>query len=235
MYVRILKNRILPALCHLRLEQIQPLHIAAFLADTAKNGSRQDGKDGTLSSGTIQIVYRILKNVFNRSVEWNILKTNPVASVKTPKVTYKETEVYNEDEIKLMFEALEHEPFHWRMIITLALTTGLRRGELVGLEWKHIDLNQGTVYVKQSVTDFINGNPVVKVPKTKKSIRKISLSDAVCAQLGDYYAFALQKWSLLEQTRNQNHFFVFFNQYGQAYYPESPYLWFRSFLKKHQL
>nr|WP_240546413.1 site-specific integrase [Paenibacillus artemisiicola] len=39
----------------------------------------------------------------------------------------------------------------------------------------------------------------------------------------------------MEQTRNQNHFFVFFNQYGQAFYPESPYLWFRNFLKKHQL
>lgn len=64
-------------------------------------------------------------------------------------------------------------------MITLALTTGLRRGELVGLEWKNVDLEQGTIYVKQSISDFINGNPVIKEPKTKKSTRKINLSDAV--------------------------------------------------------
>jgi integrase len=122
-YLRILKNRILPMLGHLRLDQIKPLHVASFLSDLGKDGSRQDGKDGSLSSGTIHYVYRVLKNIFSRAVEWRVIKSNPVADVKAPKVVHKETEVYDENEVLALFEALQNEPYHWRMIITIAWTS----------------------------------------------------------------------------------------------------------------
>lgn len=234
-YLRILNNRILPILGHLRLDQVKPLHIASLLSDLGKQGCRQDGKEGILSSGSVQVIYRVMKNVFKRAVEWRIIKTNPVADIKQPKVVHKESEVYNEDEIQLLFQTLQHKPYHWRMMITLALTTGLRRGELVGLEWKYVDLEQGTIQVKQSIADFIDGKPNIKEPKTKKSIRKIYMSDAVWAELKDYYEYCKQEWDKLEDTRDNKHFFVFFNQYGHAFYPESPYLWFRGFLKKNKL
>ncbi|OAB26463.1 hypothetical protein PMSD_25075 [Paenibacillus macquariensis subsp. defensor] len=203
--------------------------------DNTHFSRRQDGKKGSLSTGTVQYIYRVMKNIFTRAVEWRVIKSNPVADVKAPKVVHKESEVYDEGEIQVLFECMQHVPYHWRMMITLALTTGLRRGELVGLEWKHIDLGQGTIYVKQSISDFIDGKPIIKEPKTKKSTRKINLSDAVWAELKDYYAFSKQEWDKLEETRDNNHLFVFFNQYGKAFYPESPYLWFRGFLKKHKL
>jgi integrase len=217
------------------LDQIKPLHIVSLLSELNKEGSRKDGKKGALASGSIQMVHRVLKNVFSRAVEWRVIKNNPVADVKPPRVVHKESEVYDEGEIHILFEALEKAAYHWRMMITLALTTGLRRGELVGLEWKYIDFEKGTIQVRQSITDFINGSPVVKEPKTKKSKRLISLSDAVLAELKDYYEFCKQEWDKLERTRDNDHFFVFFNQYGKAFYPESPYLWFRGFLKKHNL
>lgn len=78
-YLRILNKRILPAIGHLRLDQIKPLHIASLISELGKGGSRQDGKDGKLSSGTIQYVYRVLKNIFTRAVEWRVIKSNPVA------------------------------------------------------------------------------------------------------------------------------------------------------------
>ncbi|MFS0555051.1 tyrosine-type recombinase/integrase [Brevibacillus sp. 179-C9.3 HS] len=234
-YLRILEKRILPIIGHFRLYQIKPMHIVSLLSDLGKEGSRQDRKEGVLSSGSIQYVYRVLKNIFSRAVEWRIIKSNPVADVKSPRVVYKESEVYDENEIQLLFQALECEPYHWRMMITLALTTGLRRGELVALEWKHIDLEAGTIHVKQSIANFINGKPIIKEPKTKKSLRKISLSDGVLSELKEYYKFCTQDWDKLKETRDEEHFFVFFNQYGRAFYPESPYLWFRGFLKKHKL
>jgi integrase len=111
----------------------------------------------------------------------------------------------------------------------------LRRGELVGLEWKHVDLEKGIIQVRQSITDFNDGKPIIKEPKTKKSKRSIHLSDAVLTELKEYYEFCKQEWDNLEETRDNEHFFLFFNQYGKSFYPESPYLWFRTFLKKHQL
>ncbi|MFE5321659.1 tyrosine-type recombinase/integrase [Paenibacillus sp. NPDC056579] len=234
-YLRIIKNRILPIIGHLRLDQIKPLHIVSLLSDLYKEGSRKDGKKGALASGSIEMVHRVLKNVFNRAVEWRVIKSSPVADVKAPRVVHKESEVYDEEEIQTLFQALENEAYHWRMMIILALTTGLRRGELVGLEWRNVNLEKGTIRVVQSITDFINGSPVIKEPKTKKSKRIISLSDAVCAELKEYYEHCNQQWDALEATRDNDHFFVFFNQYGKAFYPESPYLWFRGFLKKHKL
>lgn len=185
-YLRFIKNRILPVFGHMRLDQIKPFHIVKFLSEMADEGSRHDGKEGRLSSGTVHYLYRVINNVLSRAEEWKIIKKNPASEVKKPTVTHKEVEVYNENEVAALFEALENEPIHWRIMITMAITTGLRRGELVGLEWKHIDLENGTLEVRQSIAMMKNGEPIITEPKTKKSKRKISLPDALIEQLKEY-------------------------------------------------
>lgn len=229
---RFLKNRILPVLGHMRLDKITPIHIVNFLT----NDQRQDGREGPIAAGTLEYLYRILKNIFTRATEWRIIKHNPVADVKRPKVMAKEIEVYDENEISLLFAALEKEPLHWQILILLAITTGLRRGELVGLEWKHIDLDTGIIEVKQSISLSENGERIITEPKTKKSKRKISLPDSIMDSLKEYYLYSRKKkLTLGDAWKGGEHFFVFSNWEGNAYYPETPYLWFRSFLKKNNL
>jgi integrase len=231
-YDRFLKNRILPVFGHIRLDKIMPIHIVNFLSSE----KRQDGKEGPLASGTLEYLYRILKNIFSRATEWRIIKNNPVADVKKPKVIQKEIDVYDENEISILFDALEKEPFHWQMLILLAITTGLRRGELVGLEWKHINLDTGVIEVKQSISLSENGERIITEPKTKKSKRKISLPDSIIENLKEYYLYSRKKrLTLGDAWKGGEHFFVFSNSEGNAYYPETPYLWFRNFLKKNGL
>lgn len=228
--------RILPVFELKRLDQIKPFHIVQFLSELSEDVNRLDGKDGKLSSGTIHYVYRILKNIFSRAEEWKIIKGNPVAEVKRPKVTHKEVEVYNEIEIAALFVALEKEPIHWRMMITMALTTGLRRGELVGLEWKHVNLEKGTIDVKQSIALAVNGEPVITEPKTKKSKRTISLPDSVVDDLKEYKKYIHdQLQNVRDRWKGGEHFFVFCHEDGRPFYPETPYLHFRTFLKKNNL
>lgn len=235
-YSRFLKNRILPVFGHMRLDKIQPFHIVNFISDLSKEGSRQDGKKGPLSSGTVQYNHRIIKNIFSRAVEWKLIKSNPAADIKKHKVKRKEIEVYDEDEVTLLFELLENEPMKWRILIMLAITTALRRGELVGLEWGHVDLNKGILEVKQSISHSINGQRIISEPKTDKSNRKVSLSDNVIEHLKEYYLESRKKrLALGDAWKGGDHFFVFSNDEGNAYYPETPYLWFRAFLKKHGL
>ncbi|MDQ1910550.1 tyrosine-type recombinase/integrase [Paenibacillus sp. GD4] len=235
-YLRFLKNRILPVFGHMRLDKIQPFHVVNFIADLGKDGNRQDGKIGQLSSGTIQYNHRILKNIFSRAVEWRLIRNNPAADIKKPKVNRKEIEVYDEEEVALLFELLEKEPLKWRMMIMLAITTALRRGELVGLEWKHIDLDKGILEVRQSISHSINGQRIISEPKTVKSKRKVSLPDTVVEHLKEYYLEARKKrLALGDAWKGGDHFFVFSSDEGMAYYPETPYLWFRGFLKKHSL
>lgn len=69
-----------------------------------------------------------------------------------------------------MFEVLQNEPYHWRRRITLALTTGLRRGELLGLEWKNIDLKTEVIDIRQSITVYEDGkNPLLKNQRQSKA------------------------------------------------------------------
>jgi integrase len=60
-YLRIINKRIVPYFGHMRLDQVKPLHILSLMNELNKPGSRQDGKDGILASGSVQVIYRVLK------------------------------------------------------------------------------------------------------------------------------------------------------------------------------
>ncbi|XID90468.1 tyrosine-type recombinase/integrase [Paenibacillaceae bacterium WGS1546] len=234
-----LNLRILPVFGSYQLDQIHPLHIVDFLESLGKEGSRKDTKSGVLSSGTIEINHRVLKNIFCRAVEWKVIKNNPAADVQKPKVIHRRVIPYDEQEVRSMLQALQREPYHWRMMITLALTTGMRRGELLGLEWKHIDWKSGVIDVQQSVAISLKGEIVVKEPKTRNSKRKISLPSSVLEELRDYYAFRMKErdkigdaWKGCKDSEENEHHFVFCHADGTPFHHERPYLWFRGFVKK---
>lgn len=230
-----LKTRILPTFRHMKVDEIKTLHIVDFLEKLSHDGGRGDKKTGSLSSGSIEMAHRILKNIFTRAVKWKVIKNNPLAGVDKPKVKYKEFIPYNEQEISQMLQALQKEPFHWRIMITLALTTGMRRGELLGLEWKHIDWKSSTLDVNQTLVHALKGEIIVKDPKTKKSKRKISLPASVLDELREYQAYQVNVRSTVKENKSSQWNFVFCHPDGSPFHHERPYLWFRSFLKKNNL
>jgi integrase len=233
-YEACLKKHLLPVFGHMRLDQVKPLHIVDYLEKLSEPGSRLDKKEGALSTGTIQYHHRILKNIFSRAVEWRVIKNNPAADVKRPKVFHKEIVPYDEKEVQLLLQALQKEPFHWRMMITLALTTGLRRGELLGLEWKHVDLKAGIISVEQSVSLSPGGEAHVKEPKTRNSRRKVTLPASILEELKDYYKYrAKERDKLGDAWEGGMYFFIFSHPNGKAYHQERPYLWFRHFVQKN--
>ncbi|MEV2908614.1 hypothetical protein ABNF65_08110 [Paenibacillus larvae] len=77
-YEKRLRYRILPELGHLQLHEIKPIHILNYLHSLDKDGARQDRKKGGLSSGTIQNDYKVIMNVLSRSVDWGLIKSNPL-------------------------------------------------------------------------------------------------------------------------------------------------------------
>jgi integrase len=173
-----------------------------------------------------------VKDIFSRAVDWKIIKNNPVADVRRPKIRQKEVEVYNEQEAERLFEALEKEPLHWRILIILALTTGLRRGELLALEWKHVDLLNGIIDVKQSLSHS-NGENIIKEPKTKNSVRRVSLPAAIIPDLNQYKLHMEKEKSTAEIWEGGDHFFVFSFSNGKPYYHTVPRRWFSRFLQRN--
>ncbi|MDT2302802.1 site-specific integrase [Paenibacillus larvae] len=176
-YMHFIENRIMPVFGHKNLEDIRTLHIVTFINDLSKPEARKDGKSGKLSPGTIQYIHRVLKNIFNRATEWQLIKTNPIVGVKKPKVEQTEFDFYDEDEAREAIAALSKEPRRWRLLILGSMVGGFRRGELLALEWSNVDFDNMTLSINKSISLTKDGRAVEKAPKSKSSKRIVDMPD----------------------------------------------------------
>lgn len=226
-YLGHINNHIIPNLGHMRLDQLKPMHVVNFM----------DSLKDKLSPRTIQDVHRILRNVMSRAVDWQIIKSNPLDNVKKPKNTRKrEVNVYEENEVRGIFESIQNESPHWRVMITLALSTGLRRGELLALEWEHIDLKEGTIQVKQSYGRGKEGRRILKDPKSANSKRIIHLSSSVVELMKSYRVLhKRERMKVLDMLVEREHEFIFCNIDGTPFYPTTPTTWWKRFTTRNKI
>lgn len=229
-YLSHIRNHILPALGHWRIDKIKPVHIINML-DGMKRVDQSI--DEPISTRTKQDVYLTIRNVFERAVEWQIIKENPVKNVKKPRLTIdKEVTVFDEDEVEALFKAAEDEPFHWRVFLTLALAAGLRRSENLGLEWSKVDLEKGTVQINQVIVKGRSGS-AIKGPKSKRSKRVVSLPSSVVEELKQYQLhWKKEKFRMGELWVEREREWVFCNEDGTHFYPTTPTTWWRRFTKR---
>ncbi|MCM3131837.1 site-specific integrase [Paenibacillus polysaccharolyticus] len=222
-YLFHLNKRILPYFGHMQINKIKPLHIESYLdelSNTPKEKHDTKGEGKKLGSATLVYNFRVLRSIFIKAKEWKVIKENPMEGVKKPKERQKEVEVYSEDEVSLLFELLETEEPFFQTLIYLATTTGMRRAELLGLEWKHIDFENGVIDIKQSIPLFKDGIPVIKDPKNKGSKRKVVIPPVVLNKLEEF-----KKFSQKEQLNSEEpwlggeHRFLFAHENGIPYYP----------------
>ena len=141
--------RVYPAIGHLRLDKITRRDIQQFINDLALNGkSLKDGKP--LSRKTVVHHLSFISDVFSYAVKMEMLTDNPCKNIDIPKVAKKkkEKDIYTLEEIAQLFQLLKDAPLKYRTFFTLAIYSGFRRGEMLGLEWKDIDLYriQGYLY-----------------------------------------------------------------------------------------
>ncbi|MDX8366710.1 site-specific integrase [Cytobacillus sp. IB215665] len=229
-YLRHLRNHILPYFGHMRLDQVKPIQVTTFLHALV----RKDGKEKQLSSGTKIYIYRVLRNVFQRAVEWKIIQQNPVADVKRPRDTREnDINVYNEKEVEILFSLVQNEPSHWRVFTSLALAAGLRRGELLGLEWSHVDFEKGTLSIEQTIVRGKNGTSTIKGTKSRKSRRIISLPPSIMEELKIYnLKWKKEKMKMRDRWIENNHEWLFCNENGKHFYPTTPSTWWRRFTNR---
>lgn len=234
-HIRHLKNRIIPAFQLFRLDQIKPMHIIDFLHNLSEGGMRQDGKKGKLSSATIAYHYRILNNIFNFAVSCQLLKESPLKGVDKPKIKNKEVNVYDDEQVMKLMTCLEKEPLHWQIAIKLTIATGLRRSELLGLEWKHIDLDNSLIKIRQGVTYTKEEGFVIGELKTQGSKRDVTIPKSLVKPFERLKSIRNQERLAIEELWNDDYFFVFANENGKPYHPRSVNRYWERFLKKYNL
>lgn len=169
-YQEIVGRHLSQALGKILLSKLTPLHVQQYYATAIQSG-RLDGKGG-LSAQTVLHHHRILRESLHQAVRWQILVRNPADAVEPPTPTRQEMRALSESETAWLLEASSGARLH--LPILLAVTTGLRRGELLAHRWSDIDFENGRLAVRRSVEETREGLRL-KEPKTAKGKRLISL------------------------------------------------------------
>lgn len=173
-YRRNLDNYILEELGHIRLEDLKPMHLQSFYTKCSRKG---------LSNKTILYFHRIIHCALKQAMKWQFIIRNVADCVDTPKPEKYKPLVLNNKEITELINAIYNTDIYIPVVI--AIYTGMRRGEILGLTWNNIDLEQGTLKVVQALYPTKKGL-IFSTPKTENSIRKISLPLTLINILKEY-------------------------------------------------
>jgi integrase len=170
-YKEMIDGHIRPALGAYLLPKLAPLQIQAFYSRALAKG-RKDGKGG-LSAQSVVHFHRLLHKAFAQALKWQLLARNPIQAVEPPKAERQEMRALDEAETAGLLSLLGETRLY--MPVMLAVTTGLRRGEILGLRWNNVDLATATIMVVQSL-EQTKGGLRFKSPKTHRSRRSIALA-----------------------------------------------------------
>ena len=141
-------------------------------------------KGAGMSSKTLRHQYTALKLIFENAEQRELIENNPMEKVNAPKLEKHPVEAFSEREARAFFAALSTEPdLGFRCALQLLITTGLRRGECMGLQWRDIDLVEGTLRVSRNVTYSSGNGVVIGTPKTAHGNRTIPLLQSTVALL----------------------------------------------------
>lgn len=137
--------------------------------------SQAKTKSGKLSNSSIKHYHTLLKVMFNDAVKFKILTENPMnnISVKTPKIQLKDN-YYELDDIDKLLKLLPKAPIKYQLITLLALTTGLRIGEITGLQWRHINYSTIKLKIEQANSYVAKTGSFIKTPKNDTSAREVA-------------------------------------------------------------
>lgn len=186
-----------------------------------------------LTSKTVTEYHRLIHAVLAQAEKEMLVPYNAAAKATPPKLTRKEPNYFQVNELIAIQEALETEPLLWRTFVMLLMVTGCRRGEINGLKWDKVDLEKGTIRIDANLLYTKEKGVYVDTPKTGEA-RTISIPSEIVSLLRQYRAEQRQI-QLLSGDRWMNTGYVFTGKDGDHLHPSSVSGWLTRFSKRHDL
>ncbi len=181
-YGELIEKHIIPHIGSTSLQKLDGPKIDTFYA-TLRTSGRRDGNGG-LAPQTVRHIHRLLSLILASAVKAKKLSITPMAAVQTtPKVPRPKIQVLDNAELAALFAHLRSRPLY--MPVVLAASTGMRRGEVLGLHWQDVSLDAATLQVAQ-VVELVGGKVSLKEPKTERSRRTIALPERLVQELRSY-------------------------------------------------
>jgi integrase len=155
----IVRLHIVPSLGNTRLDRLNALQVQSLYSSKLDSG---------LSARTVRMIHTILHKALKQAVRWSLIPRNVTESVDPPREQKREIRPLDEEQVKRVLGTVQGDKLE--ALYVLAVTTGMRSGELLGLRWEDVDLRAGTLQVRRTV---FNGR--IEAPKTLKGKRSIKL------------------------------------------------------------
>jgi integrase len=156
----IVRLHLVPALGTTRLDRLNALQLQSLYSSKLDSG---------LSARTIRMIHTTLHKALMQAVRWSLIPKNVTEAVDPPREQKSQIRPFDEGQVRRLLEAVRGDRLE--ALYGLPVTTGMRSGELLGLQWEDVDLQAGTLQVRRTV---FNGR--IEAPKTLKGRRSIKLT-----------------------------------------------------------
>jgi integrase len=203
----IVRTHLNPALGRIKVKNLTPTHV---------RGLHREKLDAGLAPATVRKIHSTLHKALSQAVSDGLIPRN-AAAITAPRPDPEEMHPLSADEASALLEAARGDRF--RALYVLAITTGLRRGELLGLRWRDVDLEHGVLRVGRALVRE-GGRYRLGETKTKRGHRSIRLTSQAVSALG-----AHRKRQLEERMKvaglYEDHDLIFATQKGTPLNPEN--------------
>ncbi len=170
-YTRLVAKHIAPILGKIILTKLSPQDIQKFMNDRLNTG---------LSGRTVQYLHAILRSALNQALLWGLVQRNVATLTEPPRVQHHEIQPFTPDEAREFLTGIQGDRLE--ALFSVALALGMRQGEALGLMWKDVDLEAGTIFVRHAL-QRVKGALCVIETKTRRSRRQINLPQMLVSAL----------------------------------------------------
>jgi len=185
-YCQITRQHILPVLGELKLRELKPGQIQQLYNQMVRKG---------FSARTVQLVHSVLHRSLVHAVKLGVITRNPDDATTPPKPKPKEMKFYDENQAQKMLITAKSKSDRYYAIYHLAVSTGIRQGELLGLKWSDLEWEFGSLQIQRQLTKKRGGGFALTSPKTKAGIRRIDLGDNSLSILREHLQMQYQETS----------------------------------------
>ncbi|MET4806797.1 tyrosine-type recombinase/integrase [Limibacillus sp. MBR-115] len=160
-----------------KIDTLDPFTLEEALAVLARKGGRGSRP---MAANTIRNHFRVLSKALSDAVRWKLIPSNPCLAVEKPKGRRVRAKAPTIEQARQLLTAAEGSRIYGPLY--LALATGLRLGEILGLRWCDLDLKAGRLYVNQTA-QTVNRETFLQAPKTENSQRSLAIGQDLCELL----------------------------------------------------
>jgi len=217
-YTGVVLNHISPVLGHIKLGELQPQHVQQLYNQL---------RDQNHSHRNVQLVHGVLHRALNVAQKQGMIGKNPASAVELPKVVRKEMKTLDDHQVRqFLIVAQGH---RYETLFHLAVTTGMRMGELLGLKWCDLDWSSGFIYIKRQLQRVPGKGFKFSPPKTQAGRRMIQLGPVTLQKLAEH-----RKRQEVEQLRKcwQENDLVFPSSTGTPTDQRNLHRYYKPMLKK---